>query len=78
MTLIGHILEDRYHVDGLLGHGNTGEVYAGRDMRLDRAVAIKVLTGGDAPTRARFMAEARAMALLNHPHIVAIYDFERN
>ena len=75
MSLAGRVLTDRYHVDRFIGSGNTGEVYVGHDMLLDRAVAIKVLTGGDAAIRARFIAEARAMAGLNDPHIVAIYDF---
>lgn len=75
MSLTGRVLTDRYHVDRLIGSGNTGDVYVGHDMLLDRAVAIKVLTSVEAAIRARFMAEARSMAVLNDPHIVAIYDF---
>jgi serine/threonine protein kinase/Tol biopolymer transport system component len=54
-----------------------GEVYRARDIRLDRTVAIKVLTEQivvDADRRARFEREARAVAALNHPHICDLYD----
>jgi serine/threonine protein kinase/Tol biopolymer transport system component len=54
-----------------------GEVYRARDTRLDRTVAIKVLTGAlsaDAESRSRFEQEARAIAALNDPHICTLYD----
>jgi serine/threonine protein kinase len=54
-----------------------GEVYRARDTRLDRDVALKILNetaAGNADRRARFEREARAVAALNHPNIVAIYD----
>ena len=54
-----------------------GEVYRARDTRLDRTVAIKVLTGAlaaDAESRARFEHEARAIAALNDPHICTLFD----
>jgi serine/threonine protein kinase len=54
-----------------------GEVYRARDTRLDRTVAIKVLTGAlaaDAESRARFEHEARAIAALNDPHICMLFD----
>jgi serine/threonine protein kinase len=54
-----------------------GEVYRARDSRLNRDVAIKVLRedGVSAELRSRFEREARAVAALNHPNIVAVYDF---
>src|SRR5436190_2956337 len=58
-----------------IGAGGMGDVYRARDTRLDRTVAIKVLSarlGGDA--RARFDREARAIAGLSHPNICALYD----
>src|SRR5687767_11329459 len=58
-----------------------GEVYRARDTRLDRTVAVKVLTGtlaADAESRQRFEQEARAIAALNDPHICTIHDIGRH
>lgn len=55
-----------------------GAVYKARDARLQRDVALKVIRSGDAADRlwrARFEAEARAVARLSHPHVVAVHDF---
>lgn len=62
----------------LLGQGGMGAVYKARQLKLDRLVALKVLSaeaGRDAAFAERFMREARALARLNHPHIVTIHDF---
>jgi eukaryotic-like serine/threonine-protein kinase len=67
-----------YEALGPLGVGGMGEVYRARDTRLDRMVAIKVLPAHlaeDAGLRARFEREAKAVAALSHPHILAIHDF---
>ncbi len=67
-----------YEVVALLGAGGMGEVYRARDSRLGREVAIKVVLPGIArvPERLRrFEQEARAAGALNHPNILAIYDF---
>ena len=67
-----------YQIQSLLGAGGMGEVYRARDSRLNRDVAIKVLLDeGAASTerRTRFEREARVIAALNHPNIVAVYDF---
>ncbi|MFR9774462.1 protein kinase domain-containing protein [Micromonospora sp. MS34] len=71
------LLDGRYQSEELLGSGGMGEVWQGRDLRLDRPVAIKLLTvGPDEPTAVeRFDREARAAARLTHPHIVGVYDF---
>lgn len=64
----------------LLGQGGMGAVYKARQRGLDRLVALKILppeTGGDTAFSERFTREARALARLNHPHIVAVYDFGR-
>ena len=58
-----------------------GEVYAARDTRLDRIVAVKVLpalVAGDPDLKARFEREARAIAALDHPHICSLYDVGRD
>jgi serine/threonine protein kinase len=60
-----------------LGAGGTGEVYRARDTRLGREVAIKVLpaeVATDPDRRARFEREARAVAALSHPNILALHD----
>lgn len=69
----------RYRVEGVLGNGGMGTVYIARDTHLDRQVALKLLSMGEAPTddkdaRARLVREARAAAAINHPHAVTIYD----
>ncbi|HVT45409.1 MAG TPA: protein kinase [Thermoanaerobaculia bacterium] len=66
-----------YEILSLLGSGGMGDVYRARDRRLDRDLAIKVLSK-EAVTRAdalpRFEREAKAASALNHPHILHIYD----
>ena len=65
-----------YDVVGVLGAGGMGRVYRGRDPRLKRDVAIKVLThaGTDPLRQQRFTGEAQAASALNHPNIVTVYD----
>ena len=68
----------RYTVDAQIGKGGMGVVYRARDGRLDKTVAIKVLsqTSSLSPeSKARFRQEARAAAILNHPSIVNVFDF---
>src|SRR4051812_48134621 len=62
----------------LLGKGGMGAVYKARQPGLDRLVALKILppeTGADPGFAERFRREAQALAKLNHPHIVGVYDF---
>ncbi|MEY9877017.1 serine/threonine protein kinase [Streptacidiphilus sp. MAP12-33] len=76
-TLQPPALGDRYLLCELLGSGGMAEVYRARDLRLDRAVAVKVLRpelAADPVQRVRFGREARAAASLNHPGIVAVFD----
>jgi eukaryotic-like serine/threonine-protein kinase len=66
-----------YEILSALGEGGMGEVYRARDTRLERIVAIKVLTtalAGDPQLRERFEREARAISSLNHPHICTLFD----
>ena len=78
MTLEAGARLGAYELVAPLGAGGMGEVWRGRDPRLGREVAIKVLPthlSGDAMALARFEREARAVAALSHPHILAIHDF---
>jgi serine/threonine protein kinase len=66
-----------YEIQSPLGAGGMGEVYRARDTRLDRVVAIKVLSAelaADPQFRERFDREARAISALDHAHICALYD----
>jgi TolB-like protein/predicted Ser/Thr protein kinase len=68
-----------YEIIAHLGAGGMGEVYRARDPRLGRDVAVKVLlrqVASDPERMARFQREARAVAALNHPHIVTIFSVE--
>ncbi|HEU0033924.1 MAG TPA: serine/threonine-protein kinase [Kofleriaceae bacterium] len=65
----------RYVIVRVLGAGGMGIVYAARDPELDRTVAVKLLRGSaDPKTQERLRREARAMAQLAHPHVVAVFD----
>jgi serine/threonine-protein kinase len=71
------VLGNRYEVGDLLGRGGMAEVHLGRDTRLGRVVAIKLLRtdlARDPMFQARFRREAQSAAGLNHPAIVAVYD----
>jgi len=78
MSLLANARLGPYEIRSTLGAGGMGEVYRAREARLNRDVAIKVLREDDAASvesRSRFEREARAIAALNHPNIVAVYDF---
>ncbi|MGA0208373.1 MAG: Stk1 family PASTA domain-containing Ser/Thr kinase [Candidatus Nanopelagicales bacterium] len=71
------MLGDRYQVGEVIGRGGMAEVHEGRDLRLGRRVAIKILRpdlAKDPAFQARFRREAQSAAALNHPNIVAVYD----
>lgn len=65
-----------YAITGKLGQGGMGVVFAARDERLDRTVAVKVMSSlsGSEVERKRFWREARAAASVNHPHICQVYE----
>src|SRR5207244_13211893 len=66
-----------YEILGELGRGAMGVVYRARHVQLNRPAAVKMILAGDhagASARARFLTEAEAVARLQHPHIVQIYE----
>jgi serine/threonine-protein kinase len=72
------VLGGRYVLDRLVGHGSSARVYTATDRSLGRRVAVKLLHAGlasDGPFRRRFESEARHAASLNHPNLLAIYDW---
>ena len=74
---MSRILAGRYEVGDLIGTGGMADVYQGRDTRLSRPVAIKILRSDlarDPSFLTRFRREAQAAAGLNHPSIVSVYD----
>ncbi|WP_433193484.1 Stk1 family PASTA domain-containing Ser/Thr kinase [Nocardia sp. CA-107356] len=75
--MIGQILEGRYRIDAPIARGGMSMVFRGVDTRLDRPVAIKVMDpkfAADPQFLSRFEFEARAVAKLKHPSLVAVYD----
>jgi serine/threonine protein kinase/TolB-like protein len=73
---VGH-----YRIDRLIGEGGMGAVFLAEDTKLDRKVALKVLPermAADPERLARFQREAKAIAALNHPHIVTIHSVEED
>ncbi|MFG3443029.1 serine/threonine-protein kinase [Nonomuraea sp. NPDC047897] len=78
MVAQGTTLAGRYRLDTRIGAGGMGEVWRGEDIVLARTVAVKVLLPGrmdDPGFVARFQAEARAMATINHAGVVDVYDY---
>ena len=73
------VVAKKYEIDRLIGEGGFGRVYSGRDIRLDRRVAIKVIRPDLAGAKMfsdRFRNEALALAKFRHPGIVPIYDIQ--
>jgi serine/threonine-protein kinase len=77
MSLVGRTLAGRYRLTAVLGAGGMATVYRARDERLDREVALKALSpnlAADETVARRFEREARALAAVSHPAVVAVYD----
>lgn len=75
---VERVIEGRYQLNRLIGKGGMGAVYEATDLRLHRGVAVKILSGslfGQGDALRRFEREAQAAARLNHPHIIAVYDY---
>jgi beta-lactam-binding protein with PASTA domain len=76
-ALIGRVLDRRYHVRSRIAHGGMATVYLATDTRLDRQVALKVMhaeLARDQDFVTRFIGEAKSVARLSHPNIVAVFD----
>ena len=72
--LVGTVLDGRYRVDAMIATGGMSTVYRGLDLRLDRPVALKIMDSryaGDQQFLTRFQREARAVARLKDPGLVA-------
>src|SRR5205807_1622977 len=77
MTVLGTLLGGRYRLDARIGRGGMSTVYKAFDTVLERPVAIKLMhreIATDSDQLERFRREARAVAQLNHPHVVSVID----
>lgn len=75
--LIGQVLDERYRIESKVARGGMATVYVGRDLRLNRTIALKVMhphLAQDEEFVRRFMGEAKSAAALSHPNVVAVYD----
>jgi eukaryotic-like serine/threonine-protein kinase len=77
VTAVGTLLSERYRLDAMVGTGGMSTVYRAFDTVLERQVAIKLMhreIAEDSDQLERFRREARAVAQLNHPHVVGVID----
>jgi serine/threonine-protein kinase len=77
-ALVGTVLDGSYRIEGLLGEGGMGAVYAATHLRLEKPVAVKVMAReltANPEALARFRREALVTSGLGHPHIVQVFDF---
>jgi serine/threonine-protein kinase len=77
-ALVGTVLDGSYRIEGLLGEGGMGAVYAATHLRLEKPVAVKVMAReltANVEALARFRREALVTSGLGHPHIVQVFDF---
>ena len=77
-SLVGRCIDERYQLEAEIGVGGLGSVYRALHTKLQRPVAVKLLhesCGSDVLQRRRFEREAKALAALEHPNIVAILDY---
>src|SRR5207244_12191891 len=78
--LLGRVLNDRYRILEVIGHGGMGRVYKALQAPLDRLVALKILGAGhdrDPNFYKRFFLEASVTARLTHPNTITLYDYGR-
>src|SRR4051794_3775282 len=77
MSALGTLIAGRYRLDAVIGRGGMSTVYKAFDTVLERPVAIKLMhreIATDSDQLERFRREARAVAQLNHPHVVSVID----
>ena len=77
-SMVGAVLQDSFRLTGLIGRGGMGTVYAGTQLRLNKRVAIKLLSrdlASNEEALIRFRREAEVTSQLGHPHIVQVFDF---
>ena len=75
---IGHCIDERYRLEAVIGVGGLGTVYRATHTKLQRQVAVKLMhesLGDSQVNRGRFAREAKALAALQHPNIVAVLDY---
>jgi hypothetical protein len=75
---VERIIDGKYRVDRRIGRGGMGAVYEGRDLRLDRRIAVKIMLSelfGHESAIKRFEREAQAAARLNHPNVIQVHDY---
>jgi eukaryotic-like serine/threonine-protein kinase len=76
-SLVGRMLDGRYRVESRIARGGMATVYVATDTRLDRTVALKIMhkeLASDADFVRRFIGEAKSVARLSHPNVVAVFD----
>jgi eukaryotic-like serine/threonine-protein kinase len=75
--LVGQVLNERYRVESRVARGGMATVYVGWDLKLERAIALKIMhpnLAGDIEFVRRFIGEAKSAAALSHPNVVAVFD----
>lgn len=75
---VGTVIDNKYRVDAMVGQGGMGAVFRAWDLRLERAVAIKVVRAdllADPDSRERFRRESQIVARLQHPSVVTVFDY---
>jgi beta-lactam-binding protein with PASTA domain len=75
--LVGQVLDGRYRIESRIARGGMATVYLSKDLKLDRAIALKVMHAGlaqDDDFVHRFIGEAKSAAALSHPNVVAVFD----
>jgi len=75
---VGTVLRDRYEITSLLAHGGMSDVFAARDLALERTVAVKVVRGTTPDQRQRLEREAMLLARFEHPNLVRIFDAQHD